>query len=181
MEGILGPAPKIAELSEEEAAEQAVAAFKKAQTALAVGAMEALWPLLDCDSQSQASHFADQAIEHSAKRGEIAQLLGISDEELAKLNGKQVWALPWSQEEHALVINGTNPKYVPADGYDADLIPQPKGSRRRGKTSPEPVVQFESEGRTWQIPARVNYRDGEPKITLYLRPPYYLRLRYWRN
>lgn len=182
LDAILGPAPERAVLSPEEAAGQAVAVFRRARQAFAAQDFDALWPLLDCDSQSQASHFADQAKEQAQKKKDpagIAQRLGITVDELAALDGKRVWALPWTREDLAFLADARDPKYVPASGFNAKYLPLPEGAKsKRGKRLPaEPVVEFESAGRTWQIPARLNYRNGNPEIKLYLRPPFYLRLR----
>lgn len=39
------------------------------------------------------------------------------------------------------------------------------------------MVEFASQGRSLQIPARLNHRNGVAEIKLVLRPPFYLRLR----
>ena len=180
LDHILGPAPKQALLSNEEAARQAITAFEQAQQALAQGDLETFWSLLDCDSQSQASHFADQARQRAANpqhTAEVLKLLSITADQLADLDGKQVWALSWSGEQLAYFTNATNPKFVPADQYDQKLVPIPNGYKRRDRANPEPMVQFEADGRQWQIPARMNYRNGRAETKLFLRPPFYLRLR----
>lgn len=160
--------------------QQAVAVFRLAQKAFAEGDIETFWSHLDCDSQSQADHFADQAQQRAANSNHTATILerlGIDQGELDKLDGRQVWTLRWSLEELAYFTNATNPTYISADQYDKELVPVPIGYKRRGKPHAEPMIEFESGGRKWQIPARLNYRNGKPEIKLFIRPPFYLRLR----
>ncbi|MBI1371757.1 MAG: hypothetical protein GC159_03220 [Phycisphaera sp.] len=178
LDALLGPAPELPKLSTEAMSQQAIAVFIAAQKAYVSGNTEALWPLLDCDSQSQASHFADQAIEQSHKHDDVAELLQISDSELATLDGKHVWALPWAREDLAYFAEGADPRFVDASGYDAKKVAEPNGYKQRGKAPPaESVIEFQSSGRAWQVPVRVNYRSGAAEMKLYLRPPFYLRLR----
>ena len=181
LDSILGDAEDLSASSAEETASQALVVFSQVQEALSKKDVETLWPLLDCVSHSQASHFADQAHEQAAKKKSpelIAGKLGISVDELHALNGKRVWSLPWAESDYRFLVEGTDVEYLSADKYDHKLLPIPEGYNRRDKPGPpEPVIQFVSQGRTWQIPARLNYRDGTPKVTLFLRSPFYLRLR----
>jgi len=179
LDAILGDGPVLETLSPQETARRAVDVFRQVQHSLAVKDFHKFWSLLDCDSQSLASHFADQAQDRASKKhlAEILQKLSLRQEELDALDGVNVWALQWSREELAYIAKATNPKYVLADQYDKKLIRPPLGYKRRDKPSPEPMIEFQSEGRTWQIPARVNYRSGSAQIKLFIRPPFYLRLR----
>ena len=185
LDEILGPTPELPGLSAEETEREALKVFSLVQDALRNKDVEALWPLLDCVSHSQASHFADQAHERAFKpkkdeklEEEIADKLGITVDELKELDGKRVWSLPWATSDFAFLIEGTDAEYLSAESYDHKLLPIPEGYKRRDKPKPpEPVIQFKSQDRLWQIPARLNYRDGTPKITLFLRSPFYLRLR----
>lgn len=185
LDEILGPAPELPVLSDEDMEREALKVFAQVQYAVRKKDVETLWPLLDCVSQSQASHFADQAQERAFKPKKdekpeevIADKLGISVDELQALNGKRVWSLPWAESDFAFLVEGTEPEFLFAESYDHKLLPIPEGYKRRDKPKPpEPVIQFKSQDRLWQIPARLNYRDGTPKITLFLRSPFYLRLR----
>ena len=177
---ILGSGISKATLSQDEIAQRAVLVFPQARQAFARDDLETFWSLLDCDSQSQASHFADQARQRAndpERTAEIQKRLSISREDLATLDGKRVWALPWAREQLSYFKNAANPKYVPADQYDQKLVPVPIGYNRRDKASPEAMIEFQAEGRSWQIPARLNYRNGTAEVKLFIRPPFYLRLR----
>lgn len=180
LDSILGTDFEVPTPSDEEIARDALHVFSQLQEALRNEDFDALWPLLDCVSQSQACHFADQAREQAAKKSPelIADKLGISADELMMLDGRRVWGLPWSKSDLQCLTAGTNAKYLPADRFDHKLLPVPEGYHRRDKPGPpEAVIQFESQGRAWQIPARLNYRDGTPKVTLFVKSPFYLRLR----
>lgn len=180
LDHVLGEAPQLPTLSSEEAADRAVVVFEQAQQSLAHKDWGTFWSLLDCDSQSQASHFADQARERArnpAQKPAILEMLSLREDELASLDGRHVWDLPWAREELQVLLNATDPTFVDATKYDLDRIIVPEGYRWRGKPQPENTIEFQSAGRVWQIPVRVNYRDGTPEIKLVLRPPFYLRLR----
>ena len=178
LEKILGPAPPPPALALEDIASQSIAVFTQARKAFANGDVQTLWPLLDCESQSQASHFADQARQRFERHPEVAKWLQISADEIATLNGEQVWQLEWAQQDLAAFASASEPTYLDTSAYDSDLVLLPTAYKRRGgRTSPEQVVQFEADGRSWQIPVRVNYRNGIPEMKLVLRPPFYHRLR----
>ena len=178
---IIGPTPKPAPLPEISLAEQAVSVFLQARAAFKTGDTEALWPLLDCDSQSMANHFADQARERAAKQKDpagIAGKLGISESSLKNLRGPLVWTLPWAAEDLAYLLDARDPEFLGAGHYDRKLVPQPEAYRHRGKPFPaESVIAFQSGKRRMQIPVRVNHRNGVAEVKLLLRPPLYLRLR----
>ncbi len=183
LESVVGPLPPVVEPEEAVSARAAVAVFEKAQRALAAGDANALWPLLDCDSQSQANHFADQARERAGKSPEatteIARRLGIDEPELETLDGRRVWTLDWSVEDLAGLTHGTSPRFVGRAEFDTKLVPIPRGNEKHKwpKRTSEMAVAFDHAGRTWQLPVRWNHRDGEPRMTLVVRPPFYLRLR----
>jgi len=164
---ILGKTPEPRQLSQEEFEKQSLQIFQQAQQAFTQGNLDALWPLLDCDSQSQASHFADQAHEQSAKSaskdpGRIEKRLNISSETLAKLDGKKVWALEWTKANLAAFAQGK-----PAGIYEG----------KSGKRGWDPGVEFEVNGQKHRMPFRVNHRNGVPEVKIFLRPPLYTLLR----
>ena len=71
---------------------QAVEVFHLAQKTLAEKDIETFWSLLDCDSQSQADHFADQAQQRASNPKHtttILKKLSISKDELNKLDKSQ--------------------------------------------------------------------------------------------
>ena len=167
MEDILGKAPQPLPLSPGEFQKPSIETYLKAQKAFNIGDLETLWDLLDCDSQSQASHFADQAHEQSSKTasntpGKIEKRLGISSEALSKLDGKQVWALAWTKDKLSPFAIGK-----PVGTYEG----------KPGNKGWDPGVEFESNGKIHRIPLRVNYRNGIPEVKIYLRPPLYTLLR----
>ena len=179
LESILGQAPRPPRLSPEDVAAEALEVFERAREALAAGDVETLWPLLDCLSQSQACHFADQARERGVKDPVgIAGKLDISEAEVLALDGRKVWALPWATQDLEHFLLGTEPAFVDAGGYDGDRLRFPDGYRHRGKPlPPEQVIEFRSGGEVFQIPVKVNHRNGLPELKICLRPPFYLRLR----
>lgn len=182
LEALLGSNPPAVTLSADEQAAQAVEVFLEAQKAFVAQDIEALWPLLDCDSQSQASHFADQARERARSKDRldvIAAKLNIPSEQIPNLDGKQVWTLDWTREDLSMFAGGSNPRFIRAAEFDRKLVPIQTGSKHKytRRDPPEATVAFDAEGRTWQIPVRINTRNGTAEMKLYLRPPFYLRLR----
>ena len=167
LEAIIGKTPEPKPLPKEEYQKQSVETFQKAQQAFKEGDLDTLWTLLDCDSQSQASHFADQAHEQSGKSkaktpGRIEERLGISTELLTNLDGKQVWALPWTKDKLSSFSAGK-------------AIGTYEG--KTGNRGWDPGVEIESNGKKHRIPFRVNYRNGIPEVKIFLRPPLYTLLR----
>ena len=178
---ILGPLPPAPELAPKVFEARALEVFRRAQRALAEGDVDALWPLLDCDSQSQADHFADQAQDRANRKNAegptIPERLSIGEAELAELDGRKVWALAWTREDLAAFLAAGEPRVLDESGYDFKALLRPSAYRERGRPAPEPVIEFKAGDQVHQIPVRVNLRSGTLAVTLVLHPPYYMRLR----
>ena len=177
---IPGSAPPPEAPTSEAIESEALAVFQQVRKALANKDANALWPLLDCDSQSQANHFTDQAHEWVRRKksaAETARRMGISEEVLHHLEGPFVWFLPWAVDDLKPLAQATKPRYREAEAYENSRLLIPQGFRLKGRPQKEPVIEFDADGRSWQIPARVNWRNGRPEVKLFLRSPYYLRIR----